>query len=385
MRPSVIHRHIQSRSLPKRPLDDQEIPARGTAPKPSHLTGRFSTAQIGAMFAWLAVIIYAASNSIVTLLVDIGEANPVANGRNAITFTNLLFLGSLISLIPMIGMFRKDWTQDKLQQLAPRDWGVLTISAFLSSALTPGLFFIALEHSNVTNVVLIGRIEPPLFLLAAWVFLKERLDLRALIAGLIALSGAVVMIGLRETGGIEGIGIGELAAIAATLSFIVSTIVARQGLRNIPLGIFSIYRTVLGAVIYFTMVCILRGPEQFQDLFAPILLKWVWGYAFAVLVIGQFAWQIALKYARSGDVALATSFSPLAAIIIAVLLLGEDPGPGALPGATLILIAIAVGNMPKDFLRNGSHKLGHALMSLRDRTTHKALIARNSQGFARFV
>ena len=119
---------------------------------------------MGAGFAWIAVLVYASSNSIVTLLVDIGRANPVAAGRNAITYCNLLFLGSLISVIPMIAIFHRDWTRKNLRRLSRRDWGILTVSAFLSSAVTPGLFFYALEHTTVTNVVLIGRIEPPLFL-----------------------------------------------------------------------------------------------------------------------------------------------------------------------------------------------------------------------------
>ena len=40
---------------------------------------------------------------------------------------------------------------------------------------------------------------------------------------------------------------------------------------------------------------------------------------------------------------LATSFSPLAALVIAMLLLGEDPGAGIIPGGIIILAAIAVG------------------------------------------
>lgn len=53
---------------------------------------------MGIIFAWVAVLIYASSNSIVTLLTNVGQENLV-NGRNAITFCNLLFLGSLISLV----------------------------------------------------------------------------------------------------------------------------------------------------------------------------------------------------------------------------------------------------------------------------------------------
>ena len=307
--------------------------------------GKITPAGIGLAFAWIGILIYASSNSIATLLVDIGKANPVAEGRNAITFTNLLFLGSLISLVPMICLFRADWTRANLRRLSRRDWAMLTLSAFLSSALTPGLFFFALEQSSVTNVVLVSRIEPPLFLLAAGVFLKERIDIRAFGAGVVALFGAMLMISLRESGNLCVLGVGEIAAVAATLSYIASAIVARRALKAIPMGIFSIFRTAAGTMIYFALVCALQGPQQFQDILSPVLLKWIWVYAVIVFVVGQLSWFFALKYARSGDMALASSFSPVAGLIFAVLLLGENPGAGLLPGGALILLAICIGQM----------------------------------------
>ena len=75
----------------------------------------------------------------------------------------------------------------------------------------------------------------------------------------------------------------------------------------------------------------------------PLVWQWVWIYALIVVICGQFAWALALKNARSGDVSLATSFSPLAAILIAMVLLGEDPGPGLIPGGAIILLAIGLG------------------------------------------
>ncbi len=316
-----------------------------------------SPAKIGMFFAWTGVLIYASSNSIATLLVEIGARNPLAGGQNAITFTKLLFLGSLISLVPMVALFHGDWKRASLRNLKRRDWGLLTLSAFLSSALTPGLFFYALEHSSVTSVVLVSRIEPPLFLLAAALFLKERIDRRAFTAGLIALCGALLMIGLRDSGNLGTFDCGELVAAAATLSYIASTIAARKALQNIPMGIFSIYRTAVGTIIYFGFISLVHGPEQFHNIFAPILLKWIWIYAIIVIVIGQLTWFMALKYARSGDISLATSFSPLAGIIIAMLLLGENPGPGLLPGGALILLAVCVGQMKGAVLRQARNAL----------------------------
>ncbi|MEM6480414.1 MAG: DMT family transporter [Pseudomonadota bacterium] len=298
---------------------------------------------MGALFIWGAVIIYAASNSIVSLLADIGREHPVM-GRNAITLCNLLFLGSLISLVPMVFMFWRDWTMDNLRKLSRKDWLVLSVSALLSSALTPALFFIALDYTTVTNVVLIGRIEPPLFLLATVLILGEKLDPWALLAAVVALAGAGLMFVMNTEGGLV-FGKGEVATIAATISFIASTLVTRVGLQGIPLGIFSIYRTVLGTIIYYFLGLYLYGPQHFEDLFEPIVLKWVWVYAIIVIICGQFAWTLGLKNARSGDISLATSFSPVAALIIAMVLLGEDPGPGLIPGGLIILLAIGIGQI----------------------------------------
>lgn len=306
---------------------------------------RLSTATVGLAFAWVGMLAYATSNSIALLLVGIGEASPVAGGRNAITLANLLLLGSLISLVPMAALFHRDWTRENLRRLTRKDWMLLQASAVFSSAITPGLFFFALEHSNVTNVVLVSRIEPPLFLLAAGFFLRERIDPRALFAGMVALGGAIVMIGSRDTGWQSALGMGELAAAIATISYVLSAIVTRRAVRRVPMGIFSIYRTVVGTVFYVCLICALRGPETFQDVFSPVMLQWVWVYAVPVVVIGQMSWFIALKFALSGDISLATSFSPLAGIAFAIVLLGENPGTGFVPGAALILLSIAVGQM----------------------------------------
>ena len=308
-----------------------------TNPKPA-----MSKALMGTLLVWLAVIVYASSNSIVSLLADIGRQNPVM-GRNAVTLCNLLFLGSLLSLIPMVFMFWRDWTKENLGKLTRKDWGILTLSAALSSAVTPALFFVALDYTTVTNVVLIGRIEPPLFLLATWFVMGERLDPWAFGAGIIALFGAVVIILLKGGDTAFTFGKGEIATVAATISFIASTLVTRLGLRGVPLGIFSIYRTILGTIIYYFLAIYLYGSMHFQDLFTAIVWKWVWVYAVIVIVVGQFAWSLGLKHARSGDVSLATSFSPLAALVIAMLLLGEDPGAGIIPGGIIILMAIGLG------------------------------------------
>ena len=332
-----------------------------------------STVMFGAVLAWIAVMIYASSNSIVTRLTEIGAANPVAEGRNAITFCNLLALGSIISLIPMVFFFHGDWTRDNLRALRRKHWILLTMAALLSSAISPGLFFYALEHTTVTNVVLIGRIDPPLFILAAWLILKEEFDGWAFSGGLIALVGAVMIIALKGDGTSLSLGAGEIAAFFATLAFIGSTLITRTGLRDVPFGIFSIYRTALGTVFYVVLAIYLFGPHHFQDLLAPMLLKWVWVYAIIVIILGQFAWNIGLKHARSGDVSLATSVSPLAAILIAMALLGEDPGAGLIPGGAIILAGVVVAQFGRKMKKRAERRAAEECLKLEGSVNFKGI------------
>ena len=202
--------------------------------------------------------------------------------------------------------------------------------------------FFALENTSVTNVVIAGRIDPPIFLVLAAIFLGKRFDFRAMAGNLIILVGAVVILAFKDDDIGHTIGLGEVAALAATLSFTVSTIITRTSLHSVPFGFFAILRTVLGTLIYVGFQVIFSGHHHFSEIFQPILLKWIWVYAILIIIIGQLAWNFGLKHAKAGDVSLATSFSPLAAIAIAMVILNEYPGAGLVPGAILMVFGIWV-------------------------------------------
>ena len=54
----------------------------------------------GRTYLWIAILIFAAAASVVARLVDIGEANLI-DGRNPISFCNLLFAGNLVTLFAL--------------------------------------------------------------------------------------------------------------------------------------------------------------------------------------------------------------------------------------------------------------------------------------------
>ena len=61
-----------------------------------------------ALYLWLAVVIFATSNSIVKILIDLGSQNAI-DGRNPITFCNLLCAGNLCAALALLVIYRRQW------------------------------------------------------------------------------------------------------------------------------------------------------------------------------------------------------------------------------------------------------------------------------------
>jgi drug/metabolite transporter (DMT)-like permease len=304
--------------------------------------GNSLSSGISVIFVWIAVLIFAAANSIVLVLFNLGLEFPV-EGRNAISFCNVLFIGNLIACVSQYGLYRKQWTSENLQKLTQGDWLSLLFLAVLTGALSPSVIFYALENTTVTNVVLVGRIEPFILLALSAFLLKERPDKWPTIGAAIALAGVGVAFFLESLTSGLSFGKGELLAAFGAVLAAVGIIVAKIRLKSIPLGIFAVVRTGFGSIFFFVVAIYLFGFDHFQDAFQPILWQWMFVYGALIVVGGQYFWFTGIKNVRISDVSLASSFTPIAAVGFAFLLLGERPSAPILIGGAVIVLGIVVG------------------------------------------
>ncbi|MGI8502569.1 MAG: EamA family transporter, partial [Hassallia sp.] len=210
----------------------------------------------GQTYLWLAILIFGASSAVTRKITQIGAQNFIG-GSNPISLCNVLFVGNLCALILLITIYWREWNKAALKQLSTSNWFYLTIVAILSGAIAPGLIFQALALTQVNNVVLVGRLEPPLTLaLSVWL-LKERVNLWEVVGAIASFVGVTLTITLQpptnammmSAGGFH-IGIGELMAAVGAVALAVSTIITKKQLLQIPGGIYSIFRTALGTVIF---------------------------------------------------------------------------------------------------------------------------------------
>ncbi len=301
----------------------------------------------GRAYLLVAVVIFAAANAVTRRLTDLGAQNLV-DGRNPISFCNVLFVGNLVALIALGVVYRRALLPSQWRSLKGPTWLSLLGIAILSGALAPALFFLALEQTSVNNVVLVSRIEPPLTLALSVLSLGARVN-RWTVAGAIV---STVGVGLTvllphptlapmQMGGLV-FGRGELMAIAAAVAAAIATIISKVSLEQVPLGLFSLVRTGIGTVVFFIAVMVLFEPSHFQDAFSPFVWQWMVGYGVVIVAGGQLAWFRGLKTSRTAEVALANSFSPIAGILAAFLILGEAPTMAQYIGGTVVLVGIGL-------------------------------------------
>jgi drug/metabolite transporter (DMT)-like permease len=300
----------------------------------------------GQVYLWVAVFLFAASNSIVQRLNDIGAAH-LMDGRNPISPCNVLFISNLCALMVLIPSFRKQLNRQVTQSIPRQDWIVLIFVSILSGALAPALIFIALSQTMVSNVILVGRVEPALILaLSVW-FLHIRLNRWEVLGTLVSLVGVGFTIALQHPFSISlfSLGKGELFTIVGTSAAAIATVISKAKLGRIPIGLYTVVRLVVGTIVFFVLAIVLYGAEHFRDATAPVLWQWMLLYGIVIVAIGHLCWFRGLRLTTASEAALVNSFNPVAGIVAAYLILGEQPLFAHYVGGSIVLLGLLLNQI----------------------------------------
>lgn len=312
----------------------------------------FSNPTSGRTYLLLAIIIFGAANAITRKLTEIGAENLI-NGRNPISFCNILFVGNLCAFILLLIIYHRQWRIALLKQISLKSWLILTLVAILGTVIVPTLIFTALSLTNVNNVVLIGQIDTPLVLaLSVWL-LNDKVNQWVIMGAIVSFLGVLLTIVFRAPDssnvismGMElQIGTGELLTIIAAVFKAISSLISKVSLRDIPLGVFSVFRMFLGTIVFFVLAIKLYGAEHFMDVTSPFLWQWMIIYSAVIVVAGQLFWFSGLKLSSSSEVSLATAFNPIAGILAAYFILGEAPTSIQYIGAAVIFGGIVLNQI----------------------------------------
>lgn len=304
----------------------------------------------GQLYLWLAVLIFGASSAVTRKLNEIGLQHASA-GQNPISFCNVLFVGNLCALLILIVLYGRHWNRANLRRLSRQHWYSLVAVTLLGGALAPALIFRALALTQVNNVVLIGRLEPPLTLaLSVWL-LRERVNRLEVAGAIVALIGVSLTLLLQPPTsqmmqiGTVNIGIGGLFAALGAIASAIATIVIKKQLTQVPVGIYSIFRTAIGTLVFFFVALVLYGSNHFMDVLSPFLWQWMLVYGAVIVVLGQSFWVRGLRATTASTASVVSSFTPIIGILAAYWILDEIPTQAQYIGGGIILIGLALGQI----------------------------------------
>jgi drug/metabolite transporter (DMT)-like permease len=307
----------------------------------------------GYIYLWLAIPIFGSASAVTRKITEIGAQHSVG-GHNPISYCNVLFTGNLCALLVLIAIHRHQWSRNTWRQISAREWIGLVVVAILSGALAPGLIFQALSLTPVTNVLLLGRLEPPLTLALSIWLLRERLNRWEVLGSIVAFTGVVLTLALSlpevivlqtdrshmtPVAGFQ-VGLGELMAVSGAICLSIATIVAKKHLTHVALGIHNTVRTGLGTIVYFCLALWMYGFDHFMGVLSPFLWQWMLLYGTVIVAIGQSLWNIGFRTSSIATASLVGSFAPIIGVLAAYLILGEVPTRAQYIGGMVILLGL---------------------------------------------
>jgi drug/metabolite transporter (DMT)-like permease len=200
------------------------------------------------------------------------------------------------------------------------------------------VFGLANTRASTASVLLAGT--PIVTAVLSVALGHERLSRQVWAGVVIACSGIVLVVGAGSgTGGGRETMLGDLLMIAATIAWAVYSVGCRDLIRDngaVAVTAWSLWAGTIGIILI--------GLPAVLALDARSLSLGTWlavGYAGGMSVgVAYVLWSYGVRHLGNTRTSTYSNLVPVVAVIVAWLWLGEQPGPGQLGGAVIIIAGV---------------------------------------------
>lgn len=289
-----------------------------------------------AIASLLASTLFWAGNYVLGV-VAVGEMDPMS----------LVFSRWAIALVPLVVLAqvleRPDW------RAVARQWPWV-IALSLTGLAGYNLFlYAALLYTDAFNASLINAFNPAMIVLAAAVFLHQRLSVRGVAGVVIALVGVLVVLTKGSLSGLADfrLGPGEWLMLGAVSVWTAYTMISRRGPKLPPIASTAAQAalTVL-ATAPFVIVGGLDGPRTAAGAWSLVFI------AVFPSVLSYLLWNRALEVVEPGRAGVYLNLITVYTAIAAVLV-GQSLEPSAAVGGLLVIGGVALTSQRSDRTSGG--------------------------------
>ncbi len=177
-------------------------------------------------------------------------------------------------------------------------------------------------------------------LLFAWLLLKRRPRLAAVVGATVGLVGVAVMLGFDAEGADPwGVAASLGAMVASSIGFVLT---ARWG-SDVPALPMTAWQLVAGSIVLLPAAVLVEGAPPI--LTVPSAL----GFAYLTLIataLAYVAWFAGLRRLSPGVVGVVGLLNPVTGVVLGVAVAGEAFGAPQIVGVGLVLAGIVLGAAP---------------------------------------
>ena len=246
------------------------------------------------------------------------------------------FYRMLFSILIMSPVFFLKYTHE-IKKLSKRDWAFTTIAGvFLAFHFI--LWFESLNYTSVASSTVLVTLQPLFAFAGTYFFFKEKLSIKTLVAGAVAISGSV-MIGYGDFKVSGSALYGDLLALIAC-ALITAYLLFGQDVRK-RLSLVTYTFVVYGISTITLFFYILFKGESFGPYPAS---EWMWFLLLALIpnLLGHTLFNWALKWVSTNVISIAILFEPIGAAILAYFILGEYLSVSQIVGGSVVLAGITL-------------------------------------------
>lgn len=224
--------------------------------------------------------------------------------------------------------------------LSMRQMSLLCFGAFIGFTVRISMVYLGLQRLSSMNWSLIASIGPVMMFFVSILFLKERFHARKLIGMSLALMGAVVVIvgPLLSTEAVAATA-SELEGVAYVVIMMICTVIYTLLHRRISAHIEPIQLIALSfvfaAVTFFPLALFEWQTYSITSLTLPAAIGLFYAVVFASL-IAYYCYIYGITHIDAQEIGIFSYVDPLAAFIVAMPLLHEQPSIWTGLGALII-------------------------------------------------
>lgn len=248
----------------------------------------------------------------------------------------IAFYRLFFSVLFMLPVFLTKYAPE-IKLITKRDW-MFSLVAGILLAFHFILWFESLNYTSVASSTVLVTLQPLFAFVGTYFFFKEKLSAKAILSGLIAVAGSVII----SWGDFKISGsalFGDALAIAAC-AFVTGYLLFGQTVRKrLSLVTYTFVVYFISSVTLFIYILAAQEP-----LFPYKTNEWVYFVLLALIptLLGHTLFNWSLKWISASTISMAILFEPVGATILAYYLLNENILWSQIIGGAIVISGISL-------------------------------------------